>query len=459
VKKKILFLAPLIILVFIFSFLIGSKPPFKHVVFIAIDTLNAHHLGAYGAEKSPSPNLDKLAAEGLVFERAYSPSSWTKPTFSSIFTSVYPSTHGVTNFDRVLPQEFDTLAEFMREQGFTTGGVISHILLQSKFGYDQGFDYFGKSFEGIRGFKAIHADVSSSKVTDVAIDWLKNQTNGPKPIFLFAHYFDPHNNYYHHEKYDRTSWYKGQIVSGMDFQYLNSIVPSMSEDDKKALRGLYDEEISFTDENIGRLVAYLDEAGIRDETLIVITADHGEELTERGAVGHTKNLYDELTRVPFIFNMPQKIKPRRVKEPVSTIDLFPTIMGMLGEKIGSEMVGKDLSRAILRGENVPAQRQIFSEVDYSAGRIVAHKLSVVEGDFKLIWDKDRKAYELFNLVQDPKEMSNLAGSEAVVLTRLSSALKGFRARYQTQAAESKKAVAPKEESKDNLEQLKSLGYL
>lgn len=458
-NKKILFLAPLIILVFLFSFLWSSKPPFKHVILIAVDTLNAHHLGAYGAEKSPSPNLDKLAAEGVVFERAYSPSSWTKPTFSSIFTGLYPSVHGVTSFDKALPGEFYTLGEFFKDNGFSTGGVISHILLQSKFGYNQGFDYYGISFEGKKGFKAIHADISSEKVTDLAIDWLKNQVQGERPIFLFAHYFDPHNNYYHHPKFDRTSWYKGQIASGMDFNYLNSIVPSMSSDDKKALRGFYDEEVSFTDHNIGRLLDYLEEAGIRDETLIIFTADHGEELSERGAVGHTKNLYDELTRVPLVFNLPSKIKSRRVPEPVSTIDIFPTVLGMLGKESKVEMAGKDLSGIVSHSEEAPEHRQIFSEVDYNAGRIVAHKLSVVEGQYKLILDKDKKTYELFNLATDPKETKNLAQSEEAVLSRLSSAIKGFQARYQMRSAGAEKAETPKEESKDNLEQLKSLGYL
>jgi arylsulfatase A-like enzyme len=454
VNKKIIFGGIAILVAGLFFSNLLTRPRFKNVVFITIDTLNAHHLGAYGAENSPSPNIDKLASDGVLFEKAYSSAPWTKPAFASMFTSLFPSVHGVTAFDRVLSEDKFTLGEFFKSKGFSTAGIISHILIQPQFGYAQGFD----SYELIPFKGSVHAVISSLKVTDMAAKWLDtNATNSDKPFFLFLHYFDPHNNYFHHKKFDRTSWYKGPIKSGMGLKEMRALIPKMTPDDVRALRGLYDEEISMTDYSIGLLLEQLKTMGIDDETLIVITADHGEELTDRGFIGHTRSLYDELVRVPFVFFAPG-LTPKRIKEPVSTIDLLPTMMGLLGEEPMEWMVGKDLSSAIL-GEELPPTRPIFNEVDYRAGQITAHKLGVVEGDYKLVFDKDTESYELYNMAKDPKEERDIASEDKAAFARLSAAIQGYKARYQTEAIENQKSVAPKAESQDKIEQLKSLGYL
>ncbi len=428
-------------------------PPFKNVILIAIDTLNAHHLGAYGAEKSPSPNIDQLAKNGVVFERAYSAAPWTKPAFASMFTSLYPSEHGVTAFDRILSEDKFTVGEYFKSKGFSTAGIISHILVQPQFGYAQGFDYYE-----LIPFKGnVHSVISSLRVTDMATKWL--ESNSEKPFFMFLHYFDPHNNYYHHKKFDRTSWYKGPVTSGMDLRELKKLIPNMTKDDVMALRGFYDEEIAFTDFSIGLLLTYLRENDLDKDTLIIVTADHGEELTERGYIGHTRTLYDELVRVPFIFHLPGSIGPARIKAPVSTMDLLPTMQGFLGDKKQSHIVGEDLSEILLSSSGESNSRKIFSEVDYRAGQITAHKLGVVEGNFKMILDKFTQEYEFFDLDRDPTEKSNLKDNDSADFKRLQAAIKGFQARYQTEAVESKKMVAPKAESQDKMDQLKSLGYL
>jgi arylsulfatase A-like enzyme len=428
-------------------------PPFKNVILIAIDTLNAHHLGAYGAERSPSPNIDQLAKNGIVFERAYSAAPWTKPAFASMFTSLYPSEHGVTAFDRILSEDKFTVGEYFKSKGFSTAGIVSHILVQPQFGYAQGFDYYE-----LIPFKGnVHSIISSLRVTDMATRWL--ESNSERPFFMFLHYFDPHNNYYHHKKFDRTSWYKGPVTSGMDLRELKKLIPNMTKEDVVALRGFYDEEIAFTDFSIGLLLSYLRDHGLDKDTLIVLTADHGEELTERGYIGHTRTLYDELVRVPFIFNLPGRFAPARVKEPVSTMDLLPTMQGLFGDKKQTQIAGEDLSEILLAGAKEPLARKIFSEVDYRAGQITAHKLGVVDGNLKLVLDKSSQQYEFFDLKKDPSETINIEDSSSPDFKRLQAAIKGFQARYQTDAVESNKLVAPKAESQDKMDQLKSLGYL
>ncbi len=455
-NKKYILLGVLGLVIFFFVARESKKPPFRNVIVIAVDTLNAHHLGAYGAKNSPSPNIDSLADKGVLFERAYSAAPWTKPAFASMFTSLYPSEHGVTAFDRILPEEKFTLAELFRSKGFATAGVISHILIQPQFGYAQGFDYYE-----LVPFKGnIHSAITSLSVTDMATKWLDNQrAKSDEPFFMFLHYFDPHNNYYHHKKFDKTSWYKGPIKSGMDFRELKALIPVMTPDDVSALRGFYDEEISFTDFSVGLLIKYLEENGLAEDTLIVLTADHGEELTERGYIGHTRTLYDELIRVPFIFYLPGKLSNSRIKDPVSTMDLLPTMMGFLGESSSAELGGRDLSKLLLGKESLLQAKPIFSEVDYKAGQITSHKLGLVEGDFKIVLDKDLNSFELFDLVKDPEELSPIRNLEDPTARRLLAAIRGYQARYQTEAVESKKLIAPKAESQDKMDQLKSLGYL
>ena len=298
-----------------------SPPRDENILLIIVDTLRADHLGCYGGRKGVSPVVDRLAEEGVQFMNAYSTAPWTKPAVASILTSLYPSKHGVGSLVDVLASEYTTLPEMLKEQAYTTAGIVSHKLISSKFGFAQGFNYL--SHENARG----HDSVTSFGVTSDAIRWLKQ--NGDKKFFLMLHYFDPHYGYQHHAEFNYVRGYSGNLKPGENVWALRHRRNQLTENDIRFLTDLYDEEIRYTDKNIGLLIDYLRESGLKDKTLIVLTADHGEEFMTRGWIGHTRTLYQELLHVPLIINYPKRFTHKKVSANVSTLDIGPTIFDSL----------------------------------------------------------------------------------------------------------------------------------
>ncbi len=459
-NRKISAVITLLLSLYLFALVVGctkkSEPPFKNVVLIIVDTLAVDFLDAYNIDRATSSNIDALAKSGTTFERAYSPSSWTKPSVSSIFTGVMPTVHGVRTINDVLPSEFNTLAERLKEREFKTAGFVSHTLISPALGYAQGFDQYDTiPFKG-----NVHNVISSEKVTDMGVSWLKDSlkdsAKGDKPpFFIFLHYFDPHNNYKHHEKFDRTSWYKGELTPGIDIRQLRKKSSTFTNDDIRYLRGLYEEEIAHTDHEIGRFLKTLNELGLTDETLIILTADHGEELMDRGFIGHSRTLYDELIRVPLIFSLPGKIKSQRISEPVGTLDILPTILDFFGARRDEVFRGASLKDSLLSG-TAPPLANVYSEVDFRSNAIKSYKISVVQGSKKLILDKPTKKMELYDLKLDPKELINLADVDKKTVDELSPLLLSYEVE---QNKEVRKEAPPPERSPEEIEQLKSLGYL
>lgn len=446
-----------------------ESPPFKYILLIVVDTMAVDYLGAYNPNRSATPNIDKLATRGVLFERAYSPAPWTKPAVSSIFTGVFPSVHGVRSINDKLPHEFETLAERLKHHGFKTGGVVSHTLISPEMGYAQGFDTYD-----IISYKGnIHNVVSSAKVTEMGIEWLKNHIVGgsskvdsdQNTFFLFLHYFDPHNNYFHHKKFDRTSWYKGDLKPGMDIRELRKKIPNMSSDDIKYLKGLYEEEIAYTDYEIGKFLDYFETLEQAKDTLIIFTVDHGEEFLERNTIGHSNTLYDELIKVPLIFVPPtqggsssdKKFVVDRIKDPVSTMDIMPTVLDLLNEKPKSKFNGVSLKDLLYGGARQSAGN-VFSEVDFKSSYIKANKISLVRDNLKLILDKPTGNFELYDLLQDPAEKKNLFEEfkESEEVRSLLLLIKAYEDDFQKGGVQETK---PLERSPEELEQLKSLGYL
>lgn len=423
-----------------------------NILLIVVDTLAAKHLGSYRPELTHSPNIDRLGRDGVVFEKAISPAPWTKPAVASIFTGLLPSQHGVRALNSHLSSEQVTLAERLKGIGYQTGGFISHTFINEKNGYAQGFDrYEIFPFTG-----NVHKAVSSEHVSNLALNWLKERSEAKnEPFFLFLHYFDPHYNYQHHPQFSRTEGYQGQLKPGMDIRKLRKLIPKLTAEDLNYLIGLYHEEIAFTDQQIGRVVEYLKESGVADDTLIVVTADHGEEFLEHGYIGHTRTLYDELIRVPLIVRWGNEIKKGRVVESVSTADITPTILDITGIEAGN-LDGVSLL-GMLRGEVSGGEpRDIYSEVDFRSSGIEAYKLGLVNNEWKFVLDKKRQAAELLNLLQDPGEKRSVLDREPKRGAEMEGKVFNYRDTKQS-AGVNEDAKAP--ETPEEVEQLKSLGYL
>jgi len=426
----------------------AGKP---NVVLVLIDTLGAKYLGCYGAADPHSPAIDRLAAEGKRCELAYAPAPWTKPSVASLFTGSMPSRHGVEKMlTGRLSDDFETMAERFRAAGYRTHGIISHMLIRERFGYRQGFEGWDET--SIAG----HDGICGEHVTERALEWLdqEEKSGNSAPYFLFVHYFDPHYAYQDQPGIDLIAGYHGDLKPGMSIGELRERRASMSPEDVRFLVNLYREEIAFTDREIARLLARLPR-----DTLVVLAADHGEELMDHGWIGHTRTLFDEILRVPLIFRWPGVLAPGVITTPVSLVDVLPTLDELVGlGAADARWEGSSLA-PLLRGEATElAPRDLFSEVDFdpAEGRAPegrASKAALLRGSWKLIHDRSRKRIELYDRSTDPAEKTNRLGQDPARDAELEQALLGWESGRPARAAEGAATVDPAE-----LKELEDLGY-
>ena len=281
-----------------------AKPP-KNLLLITIDTTRADRLGSYGYEIAQTPTLDRLAEQGTLFERAYGVVPETLPAHVSLFTGLYPPSHGVRlNLQFKLPEEATTLAEILSEQGMDTIAVCSAAVLHPRYGLGQGFkEYLAPGVRVAPGMRPPTEWGAEQVVTEVLTQMWKREVG---PYFLWAHFYDPHSPF----------------EPRAPFAAPEGTPPESSE--------LYDLEIAYMDYWIGRLLNELETRGDLEETLIVVTGDHGESLGEHGELYHTLFIYDATIHVPMILVGPGIKAGRRVTEVVSSVDLFSTILKMFG---------------------------------------------------------------------------------------------------------------------------------
>lgn len=402
-----------------------TKAPDFNVLFISIDTLRADHLGCYGYSNVQTPNIDQLAGEGALFSRCYTPVPVTLPSHTSMMTGRYPLSHGVRNNGTfVVDPEMETMAKVLKGRGYQTAAFMGAFVLDSRFGLDQGFDVYDDYMDQDKTQPLLlYNERKAEAVVEGAQKWLK--TNGSKPFFLWLHCFDPHAPYEPPEPFATT--YKGN---------------------------LYDGEIAYTDQVLGRLFATLKAMNIWDNTLVILTGDHGESLGEHGEKTHAIFIYDSTMHVPLIVRYPKAL-PRNVEisQEVSTIDIFPTVMNLMGLRNGENVQGESLM-GLLKGKNRPVRSELFCETYYP---LYNHGWSPLEGLRTDGWVYIRVPKpELYNMVEDPKQLKNLYESHPEVVKKLDSELdalkKKISGRGQTQ---SKKVVM----DRDTAQRLMSLGYV
>jgi len=285
----------------------------KGVVLISIDTLRRDHVSAYGYPKPTTPRLDALAASGLLCEDAVSTSSWTLPAHLSMLTSADPGAHGGTNRDVGFNGKVKTLASIFQEAGYATQAVTSHLYVSQVYGVHTGFDHL-----------EFNQKVRANNIVDRGIDLVDRF--GDRPFFVFLHFYDPHWHYDPHDstkRYFETS-YTGTL-SGNLKEFTELDPAKVSPQDMAHLLALYDGEIRYTDDELGRFFDHMKARGLDKSSLILVTSDHGEEFGEHGSWEHQKTLYEELIRIPMIVNGPG-ITARREPAPVSLLDVAPTLV-------------------------------------------------------------------------------------------------------------------------------------
>jgi len=321
----------------------------RGVILIISDTLRADHLGCYGYTRETSPAIDRLAADGVRFERAYSSASWTTPSVASLFTSNYPSVHRAGHpdsgfgYSRHLPAAATTLAELLSAEGFRCFGVLNNPSISAEFGFDQGFEaYLAKE----RMRKGRPTVATHEKVIQ-RLHELEQER-----FFIVWHLLDPHWPYCPPEEHRVFSepGYSGRFQHSFESADATPLVNGRLGLDEAEIRqviALYDGEIRYMDQQVGRLLGALDELGLRDEVALVFTSDHGESFLEHGHFGHELPMYEENLRVPLIVSDP-RLEPRTVPQIVESIDVAPTILDLLGLGAPDSFQGRSL-RPLLFG--------------------------------------------------------------------------------------------------------------
>jgi choline-sulfatase len=388
----------------------GPKQP--NVLLIVLDTSRWDHFQTYGYERATSPNLLALSERGAVFEQAHGHTGWTGPSMGSLMTSLTPRDHGLVQWEFPLEAEHLTLAEVLQSHGYQTFAVVSHFVFEPKLGFDQGFESYDRS---VLDKGSPHRTHTSEEVTNKALKAL-HERDTSRPWLMWAHYFDPHAEYLAHQAYDF-----GQSPMG-----------------------LYDSELAYSDEHIGRLLDALQERGELENTWIVVTADHGEEFRDHGGKQHRGQLYEELVHVPLTIVGPG-VQPQRVPAVVRNSDIAPTLLGLAGLPIPPAFLGEPM--ALVDGRFVVQDRPVYLEV-------LRHgdKRGLLDGHFKVIRDLDKGTVELFDLEADPRERTNLASRYETLTAEL-------LARVDAYYAQPHFAPSVQELSEADTLKLELLGYM
>ena len=441
---KIIFLL-LICVICLFSCMKKPNEP-VNIILLTIDTLRADYVGCYGHNKNSTPNIDRLAEKGIQYNYSISQAPWTLPSISSILTSLYSSEHNTITHKSVLNEKLLTITEKLQSLNYHTIGIISSFFTNKEKGLDQGFDIFDDSQE------ADHHKVNSKELSLLGIEYIANRTEH-KPFFLWIHYFDPHVTYIRHPEFHFADDYKGEISKKIYSKNLVEIIENKekySEKDIDYIKNVYDEEIAFNDFCIGLLIDYLEENELYDNTVIILTSDHGEYFLERGKILHGKDVYYELINVPLIISggIDMKFRGKKVDRPVETISIPKTILSII-KADSSEFQGENLLD--LQNKGIP----VFSEGNYAYGTD-QRKECVIWENWKLIHNFDDDTYELYNIKKDKTEQNNLINQSTdnffAIYNNLKKMLDGFPNDYKFEAIEN-------EIDQETLEILKSLGYM
>jgi len=427
----------------------GAKParsgPRPNVLLIVMDTVRADHLSCYGYEKHTAPSLERIAAEGVLFEQAISPGSWTLPSHATLFTGLYPRDHHTTAANWNLDDSFTTLAEVLTEEGYATAGFSNNPWVSRGTGLTQGFAAFLDLWRDDQRGRG--GDDGAALTNELVLDLLASPGR-TAPFFVFINYLEPHLPYTPPASFERrfvpSSAPRAVVDELRGWQTPRELgyilrVPGLeaTSDQFRLLGDLYDAEIAYLDSKVGELVQALESRGILKDTLLIVTSDHGEHLGDHHLMDHKMSVYDALIRVPLIVRYPVVVPAGvRIRGPVQTNDVFPTVLKLCGiERPGTG----DAAVLPMREEDVVRQ-DTFAEFGRPTeflkiatknfpGVDVApfdRSLVAVRGPrYKYIWATDGRS-ELFDLGSDPGEEHDLSAGRPEAQEHLRGEVLAFR---------------------------------
>ncbi len=387
----------------------GTAETRTNVILITISSLRADHTGCLGYDRATTAHLDRFAERSILFRNAFASSGWMMPAHGSLFTSLYPSTHGAIHIDKRLGADHDTLAEILAANGYYCVGFCCGPRLDAEHGFAQGFHVYddrsvvsllrAMEFEGAEAFD-INRHRTNDLINDAALSWLAN--NRHSPFFLFLHYYDNHWDYLAPEPY--RSLYDPDYVGAVDGtaiarEPLYSNPPS--EADIRHMMALYDGEVRQTDEDLGEMLAALEEKGSFENSIIIVAADHGEEFYEHGHTSH-HGVHDELIHIPLLISVPHA-GSKNTEALASQVDILPTVLDYLDIAVPVPCRGKSL-RPIIEGRAQSVNDFIFAEY---AGGAVPDILAVRSLHYKCCATALGEVFAC-DLTKDPEEMNRIA---------------------------------------------------
>jgi arylsulfatase A-like enzyme len=438
---------------------IARSADLPSIVLVSIDTLRADRLGVMGNTRGLTPTLDRLATEGLLFEQATSPAPWTLPAHASLFTSRLP--HDLRrhwDFTTAVHVRWTLLAERLYEAGYRTAAFTGAGYVSSQFGFSQGFEVFDEHDEALEG--------GPEKILAPALAWARSVAGAP--FFLFVHTYEPHYPYVHLDRARPED--VGRLpptftIEEVEVIHRGEIVPTPAE--RRYITDLYDGDVAYADRVVGGFLSTLEREGILDRALLVVVSDHGEELWDHDtgySPDHGHTLYQELIHVPLILRWPGKVPAgRRIRTPVSLIDVAPTLLALAGLPADRDHRGRSLAGTLSTGEEPDPAPIMAESVQYGPDRFL-----VREGDLKVVLTPypDRlnsfvaipaRPLEIFDLAADPLEHHDLSAH----LTDPAAGMVDLLWQRAREVVSERGAVGPKTPPLPDelLEQLRSLGYL
>jgi arylsulfatase A-like enzyme/thioredoxin-like negative regulator of GroEL len=407
-----------------------SQAEAPNIILVTVDTTRADRMGFLGSKRGITPNLDLLAQQGVVFERAFSQAPLTPVSHATIFTGTYPQFHTVTDFGRPLPALLPFVPEILQKSGYHTAAFIGSLILDPKAnmapGFDRGFDFFDAGFRVKRSSDEDRYDTIERRggvVVAHAIAWL-NKNRTAQPFFIWIHLYDPHAPYDPPPPYDSR------------------------------FKDLYDGEVAYSDASLGKLFEYLRQRGLYDRALITVMSDHGESLGAHGESMHGIFLYDETIHVPLVFKLPgELLAGRRVATQVRLVDVAPTLLSMLSLPLPPTFQGESLVPLMKSSQKKADDLPAYAETDYPHRAFGWSALrSMRTGKYFFVRAPRR---ELYDEIHDQGAERNLATASPAVTDTLQSQLDQFRDK--TASYHEKSQEAPP--SSEQAENLAALGYV
>jgi arylsulfatase A-like enzyme len=473
-----------------------NKQP--NIILLVMDSVRVTNLSCYGYDRPTTPNIDALARQSAFYEQAISMGCWTLPVHASLFTGLYSLNHGLTVSRDALPEDFPTLARRLKQAGYQTACFSNNAYISDATGLDQGFDTvedvwrvtkprgiertkMSKRIKRLRSQGAwtepiihlLHAAMrarsiaktrrsqkdSGARLTNAKIQtWLREVRRPDAPFFVFVNYMECHERYSPPYPYNRrfmparfSPWRVAQ-VSPIKTEVLNGSAQRRA-DDLEILRALYDGALNYLDAQIGELVRFVDSLGMQDDTILVITSDHGDSLGEHDHLGHRMTLYEQLVHVPLIIRYPARFAPgTHVSQQVQLGDLFPTFL---------ELAGADMSDMDANGFHSllappPSEVRSFTVAENTAPISLDSILTrmVRTDQYKYIW-KSNHQHELYDLTRDPSETKNLVTVHPEVARSLLERLEAWERSLEDKRIETRRA----EYDETTLQRLRGLGYV